>query len=383
MLYPIDIHQYSSDICEHKEKIMKTFRQNRLIGVLCVMMSCAFCSCSELEGLWDESETGTSQEKIPVRQILLLDSEIQMEIGESKTIEIKSYMPSDATELTFRWVSNAPEVATVDQDGKVTAVSKGKAKITVASGNAKAYCDVTVLAEHIKYVDEYGIDHGYGVRLGEIIWAPVNCGYHAEDFPYGKLYQWGRKYGQGLGAPYDKGTVTIIDGITSGGVSLSVGQSSDNADKFFTGKGDWLADSKDNLWNTGTESSPKKSDFDPCPEGWRVPVDSELTELAKNYSDPVTSDDGQRGRYFSGVHIYTESAPKVFLPVLSYRTHTGSLHASIYNGWYWSASPRANSNAYCMDFYAEPYEDSSPDVYPSRGSNVGRVAGYSVRCVQE
>ena len=47
------------------------------------------------------------------------------------------------------------------------------------------------------YIDEYGINHGQGIEIDGTVWAPVNCGYHATDFKYGKLYQWGRKYGQG------------------------------------------------------------------------------------------------------------------------------------------------------------------------------------------
>ncbi len=47
-------------------------------------------------------------------------------------------------DLPVYWYSAAPDVATVDQDGKVTAVAKGKAKIT-AYINGKAYnCTVTV-----------------------------------------------------------------------------------------------------------------------------------------------------------------------------------------------------------------------------------------------
>ena len=389
MRYPIDIHQYSSDICEHKEKIMKTFRQNRLIGVLCVMMSCAFCSCSELEGLWDESETetGTSQEKIPVRQIVLLDSEIQMKIGESKTIEIKSYMPSDATELTFRWVSNAPEVATVDQDGKVTAVSKGKAKITVASGNAKAYCDVTVLAERIKYVDEYGIDHGFGVRLGEIIWAPVNCGYHAEDFPYGKLYQWGRKYGQGYnGSLYDAdGNVTgeysdaTVPRMMQGGVSKVIGNQ-DFCDYVFWTAGselnyDWMDSPDGTLWNSGSEMTPVKSEYDPCPDGWRVPTFAELQELIQNHSSSTTNDDGQNGYWFSGPLPCDLDVSKVFLPAAGRRYADGSASARGCCGYYWSSG--ANYEYGALTSY---FDCGNDDVV---GTNVEtRAQGRSVRCVQ-
>ena len=51
----------------------------------------------------------------------------------------------------------------------------------------------------IDYVDEYGVNHGPGIKIGIHVWAPVNCGYHATDYKYGKMYQWGRKYGQGFG----------------------------------------------------------------------------------------------------------------------------------------------------------------------------------------
>ena len=39
------------------------------------------------------------------------------------------------------------------------------------------------------YIDEYGINQGAGVEIDGVVWAPVNCGYHATDYPYGKLYQ--------------------------------------------------------------------------------------------------------------------------------------------------------------------------------------------------
>ena len=91
------------------------------------------------------------------------------------------------------------------------------------------------------YVDEYGINHGQGVKIGETVWAPVNCGYHATDYQYGKLYQWGRKYGQGYsGSLYDGdwnylgeySDVTTPE-LIAGPVSLAEGQSESNAGKFY------------------------------------------------------------------------------------------------------------------------------------------------------
>ena len=54
-----------------------------------------------------------------------------------------------------------------------------------------------VVRQMFDYIDEYGVNHGKGVNIDGVIWAPVDCGYHAVNYPYGKLYQWGRKYGQG------------------------------------------------------------------------------------------------------------------------------------------------------------------------------------------
>ena len=144
------------------------------------------------------------------------------------------------------------------------------------------------------YVDEYGINHGKGVLIDGVVWAPVNCGYHASNYKYGKIYQWGRKYGQGY-----KGDLYNINGkviqtysdamnvsVSAGPVSLSEGQSPDNAHRFYyTGQNyDWCKTPDDHMWNLGTELKPRKSDYDPCPTGWRVPTSLELNGLRMNYS---------------------------------------------------------------------------------------------------
>ena len=57
-----------------------------------------------------------------------------------------SYEPPDTTEdKTVTWTSSNPEIATVDNTGKVTAVSAGDAKITAKVGTHTATCDVTVV----------------------------------------------------------------------------------------------------------------------------------------------------------------------------------------------------------------------------------------------
>ncbi|WP_285959894.1 leucine-rich repeat protein [Thomasclavelia spiroformis] len=71
---------------------------------------------------------------------------ITLDEGVSQTLRA-TINPSDTTDdKTLTWKSSNPEVATVDQEGKVTAVKEGSATITVTTVNGKeATCTVTVL----------------------------------------------------------------------------------------------------------------------------------------------------------------------------------------------------------------------------------------------
>ena len=220
------------------------------------------------------------------------------------------------------------------------------------------------------YIDEYGINHGPGVEIHRVVWAPVNCGYHATDYKWGKLYQWGRKYGQGY-----YGDATTPE-FSEGGVSLQGGQSENNKNVFYActdSPYDWLYSQNDALWNSGSEESPVKTGYDPCPEGWRVPTYTELSELYTNRSSWTENDLGQSGYWFSGPSSYSSEAAQVFFPAAGYRLYSGAF-ASYRRGYgyYWSSSP-GNDYAFYLYFY-------SGDAYMI---NTLRAYGYSVRCVQD
>lgn len=234
------------------------------------------------------------------------------------------------------------------------------------------------------YVDEYGVNHGQGVEIDGVVWAPVNCGYHKDDFKYGKLYQWGRKYGQGYsGNIYDldgdklKETYSdaIVPTVVSGPVDLSTGQSNDNENIFYKGSSssyDWLSNQNDQLWNSGTEDNPVKTEYDPCPDGWRVPTYAELNELRSNRSSWTTNSDGQIGYWFSGASTYTSDAPQVFF--LAAGTHSydgGSCSSRGDIGIYWSSRP------YSTGAYNLRLLSSFVDMM-----YISRTYGFSVRCVQ-
>lgn len=222
------------------------------------------------------------------------------------------------------------------------------------------------------YVDEYGINHGQGIKIGETVWAPVNCGYHATDYKWGKLYQWGRKYGQG----YD-GDATTPE-LSRGGVSLTDGQSESNKNVFFKYSeyfGDWLSQENYQLWNSGTEESPEKTEYDPCPAGWRVPTYAELNELRQNYSSWTTYVNGQNGYWFSGISSYSSDVAQLFLPTAGRRYYDdGEADSRGSSGNYWS-SRCTSSYAITLYFHSSGFVSILSDRI--------RAHGFSVRCVQE
>ena len=230
------------------------------------------------------------------------------------------------------------------------------------------------------YVDEYGINHGQGVEIDGVVWAPVNCGYHATDYKYGKLYQWGRKYGQGYYGELCEGdwnqtySDASVPSIVSGPVSLSVGQSSSNADKFYYSSSppsDWVSPQDDALWNSGTEDDPVKTEYDPCPEGWRVPTYAELNALKANKSS-WTTEEGQNGYWFSGSASYSASVSRIFFPAAGLRYYyDGDANHRGYDGNYWSSRPHMWFACYLY------FSSGNVDIDIS-----DRAFGFSVRCVQ-
>lgn len=325
---------------------------------------------------------------IPIEDISIATSPLNLYVGDSEMIPTE-ISPSDLENILVHWTSDDPAVATV-KDGKVTAIAPGKTIITAAVGMKKATCEVIVdlWAKEGDYVDEYGVNHGQGVDIDGVTWAPVNCGYHQTDFKYGKLYQWGRKYGQGYnGVKYDiegweDGTYSdkSVPKMWSGPVSLSEGQSENEAGKFYTASSkpsDWLSSSDDLLWNSGTEDNPKKTVYDPCPEGWRIPTYAELESLGSNMSS-LTTENGIFGCWFTGSQAYSTSVPRVFLPLAGHRTNSGEAKERCRDGYYWSSGTRYNSAYKLYYAYELVVYDGSVQMFDHY-----RSYGNSVRCVLE
>ena len=80
----------------------------------------------------------------PLQSISLSETEVTLNIGENKTLEV-TYNPEDTTDSKdVEWSSSNINVATVDGNGKITAVGSGTAVVTATVGSKTATCTVTV-----------------------------------------------------------------------------------------------------------------------------------------------------------------------------------------------------------------------------------------------
>lgn len=334
--------------------------------------------------LLDESISGDSggkeqeEDVVPVGSVRLDQATLVLPTRFSHALTA-NITPIDATDQTLDWSSDDPTVVTVDRSGVITTISEGSAIITAVAGGVAGTCSITVIATTTRELIEYnvnGTSYGKGTAIGNVIWAPVNCGYEPttadnKGYPYGKLYQWGRKYGQGYSTYYD----STEPEISEGPISIANGQKEEYSNTFIDplGSSDWTSPQNDKLWNSGTEDNPRKAEYDPCPKGWRVPTYIELKELSLHYSK-FTSTGKDRGIYFSGKYTYIDGIPSVFFPAAGGRFMNGSdAYDRRDNGYYWSSSTEGvqSKNLYFV-YYNSIYM-----------SNSGRYYGYSVRCVQE
>lgn len=116
-------------------------------------------------GTITEVETGGN---VPVSRILLNTYEKTMIYNNrGNTFQLTAtVLPAEATQRTVTWSSSAESVATVDQNGLVTAVGEGQTVITAAIGMVKAQCVITSEAYNTAPVAAAGIPSRTKVKTG-------------------------------------------------------------------------------------------------------------------------------------------------------------------------------------------------------------------------
>ena len=119
---------------------------------------CSLCSAEETRKI-------PKLDIVKVTAIELSDSERTATVGTSFTITA-TVKPDDALNRTIIWSSSDPSIATVDENGTVTAIAEGEAIITAESADGvKAECKVTV--EKAK--------ESFGKKLLNVVTAPFRA----------------------------------------------------------------------------------------------------------------------------------------------------------------------------------------------------------------
>lgn len=139
---------------------------------------------------------------VPLGSIALNKSELTLRKGTTETLEV-AYDPEDTTDSkTVTWNSSDSTVATVDANGKVTALKAGTAEITATVGTKKASCDLTV-----EEVPLTGIElNESSITLVRNATKTLNVTYTPADTTDDKTVTWSSS---------DKKIATVEDGVVT------------------------------------------------------------------------------------------------------------------------------------------------------------------------
>ena len=144
---------------------------------------------------------------VAVTGVTLNKTSLTLEAGQDETLTA-TVAPSNADNKDVSWSSSNPSVASVDQTGKVSAISAGTATITVttADGNKTATCNVTVTAPAAQIpVTAISLDATATVGIGSTITLVVT--YTPADANQGKAVTW---------TTADAGIAIVNNGVVTG-----------------------------------------------------------------------------------------------------------------------------------------------------------------------
>lgn len=120
---------------------------------------------------------GGTDKEISAEDIILEETEFNMAVGETRQIHAE-ILPQNTTDTILLFDSSAPDIASVSEDGLVTALSEGEAAIRVSAGEKHALCNVTVQCMPAEIGDYYYSDGTWSSELdadktviGIVFWA--------------------------------------------------------------------------------------------------------------------------------------------------------------------------------------------------------------------
>ena len=286
-----------------------------------------------------ERETGQSircvkDNPIPVNGISLDIYTIRLAKGSGKTLTA-TILPTNATNKTIIWSSSNDTIATIDVNGKITAINTGRAIITAEADGKTANCEVEVFEAIFTPTTDPGIEINGVVWATRNVDAPGTFATNPEDA--GMFYQWNRNIGWSVTDPM----------INSNG---------------------------NTEWNTAVpEGTEWEAANDPSPAGWRVPSFEDVQKLRDRdkVSSQWTTQDGTVGQKFTDI----ATGNSVFFPVpAGWRHVDGTIRYPGAGGAYWTSTPDYGNDD---ELHAHYFGFGSVSAF----FTARRSTGYSVRSV--
>ena len=124
-------------------------------------------------GTYQDTVTFTAKVEsasVPVTAITLNKTETSIKVGSTETLSVTAVAPDNATDKTYTWKTSDASKATVDQDGKVTAVAAGTVTIYAEANDGsdvKGNCTVTVTPATITVTWNNSDISGYGTSFSK------------------------------------------------------------------------------------------------------------------------------------------------------------------------------------------------------------------------
>ena len=319
-----------------------------------------------------EPQEPQEPEKPVLERLSFEQTELELNVGDVHLLEVIA-SPSDAEGYTLQWESSDEAVASVSDDGEVTAVSAGTADITVSSGEISATCAVTVKEPVISVESvsldvqqlELNIGETYTLQATVLPENATNKGikWSSDDSEIATVDESGLVTAVSLGET----VITVItdDGSKTASCMLTVSQKINGHEYVDLGLsvkwatcnvgaekpsdyGDYYAwgeiETKDDYSpETSSTTGKEISDFSGNPEydvaaakwggTWRMPTADEFTELINNCTMESAEQDG-----VLGVKVTGPNGNSIFLPLggswVRFLEPTPD-----FAGYYWSSSP--------------------------------------------
>jgi hypothetical protein len=283
----------------------------------------------------------------------------------------------DLIDLAATKVEGNGNQAMVTVKVKDNASSRGNAVVAIYKNNDPT--DI-VWSYHI-WIPRYAENPTtttYTTETGGAVFMDRNLGATFAGTGYdrgtGLFYQWGRKDpfpDTGNAGDEQEGggkfTSTPIESSSIGTIPYTIA----HPGEFIYGQtnGDWLWYNDEDIWGHGG----KKTIYDPCPSGWRVP---DIIENGGGLLSPWNQLDWRMGYWTSGAGYTFYSG--LTIPACGFRWGVDVTVKVIEGGeigYYWDAMTYASGYGYGLCVEAAEEGD---------GLNIGlKFNGFSVRCVQE